>query len=107
MRERRRAQRLHLPGKVSLDLGGQHFEFPAADISVSGVGILMDIAVLGTKPSGQVGHCRIESPVLSEPIEAFVSVMRIRHVGQQFLVGLRFESIDDDKLALIERYQSL
>lgn len=106
MRERRRAQRLHLPGKVSLNLGGRHFDFPAADISVSGIGIMLDVAVLGTKPSGEVGICRIESPALAAPIDAYVSVMRIRRVGHQFLVGLRFESIDDEQLEVIRSYQA-
>lgn len=105
MRERRRALRRHLSGKVTLQLGQKLHEFPAADISVSGVGVQLDVAVFGPKPAGEVGLCRIESPDLPQAIEAYVSVMRIRHVGQQYLLGLRFESIDDEQLELIRRYQ--
>ena len=77
---------------------------PAADISVSGVGVLIDEAVFGAKPSGEVGVCRIESADLGGRIEAYVSVMRIRRLGDQRLVGLRFESISDDELELIQEY---
>ncbi|MDD2884654.1 MAG: PilZ domain-containing protein [Dechloromonas sp.] len=101
MKERRRANRLHLTGKVSVYLGGQALTVPVADISVTGIGVMLDMAVLGAKPSGEVGLCTIESPALGQTIEAYVSVMRIRRVGQQYLVGLRFESIADEQLALI------
>lgn len=107
MRERRRNHRFNLQGKVLLELGGQRFEFPAADISVSGVGVMLDVAVLGAKPSGAVGICTIESPDLACPVEAYVSVMRIRRVGHQHLVGLRFESISDEQLQVIQAYESL
>ena len=107
VRERRRDHRFNLQGKVLLELEGQRFEFPAADISVSGVGVMLDVAVLGAKPSGAVGICRIESPDLACPVEAYVSVMRIRRVGHQHLVGLRFESISDEQLQVIEAYASL
>ncbi len=107
MRERRRSNRLSLQGRVQLKLGGQHFEFPVADISVSGVGVRLDVAVLGSKPTGEVGSCTIESTQLGGLIEAYVSVMRIRRVGQQHLVGLRFESISDEQLSLIQRYEKL
>ena len=107
MRERRRSNRHSLLGRVQLNLGGQHFEFPVADISVTGVGIRLDVAVLGSKPSGEVGSCTIESAQLAGPIEAYVSVMRIRRVGQQHLVGLRFESISDEQLILIHYYEKL
>lgn len=107
VRERRRNHRFNLQGKVLLELGGQRFEFPAADISVSGVGVMLDVAVLGAKPSGAVGICTIESPDLACPVEAYVSVMRIRRVGHQHLVGLRFESISDEQLHVIQAYESL
>ena len=107
VRERRRNHRFNLQGKVLLELGGQRFEFPAADISVSGVGVMLDVAVLGAKPSGAVGICTIESPDLACPVEAYVSVMRIRRVGHQHLVGLRFESISDEQLQVIQAYESL
>lgn len=107
MRERRRYHRFNLQGRVQLQLGGKHFEFPAADISVSGVGVLLDVAVLGAKPAGEVGICTIESPDLAGPVEAFVSIMRIRRVGRQYLVGFRFESISDEQLRIIHAYESL
>lgn len=107
VRERRRNHRFNLQGKVLLELGGQRFEFPAADISVSGVGVMLDVAVLGAKPSGAVGICTIESPDLACPVEAYVSVMRIRRIGHQHLVGLRFESISDEQLQVIQAYESL
>lgn len=107
MRERRRFNRFNLHGKVQLQLGGRLFEFPAADISVSGVGVMLDVAVLGAKPTGEVGICTIESPDLASRIEAYVSVMRIRRVGHQHLVGLRFESISDEELKVIQAYEAL
>ena len=107
MRERRRSHRFDLHGRVQLKLGGRQFEFPMADISVSGVGVILDVAVLGAKPGGQVGICTIESSQLAGPIETYVSVMRIRRVGRQHLVGLRFESISDEQLCLIHDYQKL
>ena len=107
MRERRRDNRFHLKGRVQLDIGGQHFEFPTADISVSGVGVMLDVAVLGGKPTGLVGICQIESPDLAAPVEAYVSIMRIRRVGHQHLVGLRFESISDEQLRIIRAYETL
>ncbi len=105
MRERRRAPRVYLKGHVFLSLGGLHLDLPAADISVSGVGVLIDAALLGSRPSGEVGVCRIESPDLGGPVEAYVSVMRIRRLGERRLVGLRFESISDDELELIREYK--
>lgn len=107
VRERRRSHRFNLQGRVQLQLGGQNFEFPAADISVTGIGVLLDVAVLGAKPSGEVGICTIESPDLASKVEAYVSVMRIRRVGQQHLVGLRFESISDEQLQIIHAYETL
>lgn len=89
-----------------MHLGDRHFEFPAADISVSGVGVMLDVAVLGAKPTGEVGTCTIESPDLACTIEAYVSVMRIRRVGNRHLVGLRFESIDDEQLRVISDYEA-
>jgi len=86
-------------------MGGHILELPAADISVSGVGVLIDASVLGTRPSGEVGVCRIDAPDLGGRIEAYVSVMRIRRVGERRLVGLRFESISDDELELIREYK--
>lgn len=106
MRERRRSNRFNLRGRVCLDLGGKRYEFPSADLSVTGVGILLDVAALGAKPSGEVGICTIESPELSAPVEAYVSIMRIRRIGQQHLVGLRFESISDEQLAVIRAFES-
>ena len=105
MRERRRAPRVFLKGHVYLSLGGHNLHLPAADISVSGVGVLIDAEVLGTRPSGEVGLCRIESSDLGGSVEAYVSVMRIRRVGERRLVGLRFESISDDELELIREYK--
>lgn len=107
MRERRRFHRFNLQGRVQLQLGGKCFEFPAADISVTGVGVMLDVAVLGAKPAGEVGTCVIESPDLATSIEAYVSVMRIRRVGHQHLVGLRFESISDEQLNVIHAYETL
>jgi hypothetical protein len=107
VRERRRFNRFNLQGRVQLQLGGKTFEFPAADISVSGVGVMLDVAVLGAKPTGEVGICTIESPDLACPVEAYVSVMRIRRVGHQHLVGLRFESISDEQLQVIHAYETL
>lgn len=107
MRERRRFNRFNLQGRVQLQLGGKLFEFPAADISVSGVGVMLDVAVLGAKPTGEVGICTIESPDLATRVEAYVSVMRIRRVGHQHLVGLRFESISDEQLEIIHAYETL
>jgi len=86
-------------------MGGLHLDLPAADISVSGVGVLIDASVLGAKPSGEVGVCRIESSDLGGKVEAYVSIMRIRRVGERRLVGLRFESISDDELELIREYK--
>lgn len=106
MRERRRSYRFNLRGRVCLELGGKRYEFPSADLSVTGVGVMLDVAVLGSKPSGEVGVCTIESPELSDPVEAYVSVMRIRRVGQQHLVGLRFESISDEQLAIIRAFEA-
>lgn len=107
VRERRRFNRFNLQGRVELQLGEKTFEFPAADISVSGVGVMLDVAVLGAKPTGEVGICTIESPDLACPVEAYVSVMRIRRVGHQHLVGLRFESISDEQLQVIHAYETL
>lgn len=107
VRERRRSNRLSLQGRVRLELGGQYFEFPVADISVTGVAVRLDVAVLGSKPSGEVGSCTIESVQLAGTIEAYVSVMRMRRVGQQHLVGLRFESISDEQLKLIHDFEKL
>lgn len=106
MRERRRSRRAFLKGHVYLSLGGKDYEFPLADVSVTGVAVMLDVAVLGAKPSGAVGICRIESAELLAPVEAFVSVMRIRRVGQQFLVGLRFESISDEQLHILQVYEA-
>jgi len=105
VKERRRSPRVRLQGEISLRLGGQALRLPAADISVSGVGVLIEERVFGAKPSGEVGICRIDSPDLGGPIEAFVSVMRIRRIGSLNLVGLRFESISDDELELIREYK--
>jgi c-di-GMP-binding flagellar brake protein YcgR len=105
VRERRRYHRFNLKGRVQLQLGNKSFELPAADISVSGLGVLLDVALLGAKPAGEVGICTIDSPDLKSVIEAYVSVMRIRRVGHQHLVGLRFESISDEQLKIIQDYQ--
>lgn len=107
MRERRRYNRFHLQGKVHLHLGNKHYELPAADLSVSGVGVMLDVAVFGSKPSGEVGICKIEADDLATPVEAYVSVMNIRRLGQEYLVGLRFESISDEQLKVIRAFESL
>ena len=86
-------------------MAGKTLRLPASDISVSGVGVLIEERVLGAKPSGEVGFCRIESPDIGRTIEAYVSVMRIRRVGNLRLVGLRFESISDEELELIAAYK--
>lgn len=96
---------MNLAGRVLLELAGRRLELPAADISVSGVGVLLDAGVLGDKPNGEVGFCRIESTDLPSAIEAYVSVMRIRRLGARRLVGLRFESISDEELAVIQSYR--
>ena len=54
-------------------------EFPAADISVTGVGVMLDVAVLGAKPAGEVGTCVIESPDLATSIEAIAVVWPTRY----------------------------
>lgn len=105
LRERRRSNRFNLQGRVRLTLAGREFEFPAADISVTGLGVMLDIGLLGHKPSGEVGFCRIESTDLPSPVEAFVSVMRMRRIGDQHLIGLRFESISDEQLDKILVFQ--
>ena len=105
VKERRRSPRVRLQGQVHLQMSGRSLYFPAADISVSGVGVLVDESVLGGKPSGEVGVCRIESPELGGRIEAYVSVMRVRRIGNVRLAGLRFESISDDELELIREYK--
>jgi hypothetical protein len=105
VKERRRSPRVRLQGEVCLTLAGQTLKLPAADISVSGVGVLIDASILGGKPSGEVGVCRIESPDLGGRIEAYVSVMRLRRIGNLRLVGLRFESISDEELELIHDYK--
>lgn len=107
MRERRRDQRYSLQGRVSLHLDGQHYELPAADISVSGIGVELDAAVFGPKPNGQVGTCRIESDDLAIPVESFVSIMSIRRHGDRYFVGLRFESISDKHFRVIRAFESL
>lgn len=107
MRERRRFNRYSLQGKVFLHLAGKKIEVPAADISVTGVGIFLDSALFGTKPTGEVGSCRIESPDLACTIDAYVSVMRIQRLGKHYLIGLRFESIADEYLRVIQAYQTL
>ena len=68
---------------------------------------MLDGVVLDAKPSSGVGICIIESPDLACPIEAYVSVMRIHRVGPQYLLGLRFESIGDEQLHVIQAYESL
>ena len=105
VKERRRSPRVRLQGQVHLQMPGRYLHFPAADISVSGVGVLVDESVLGGGPSGEVGVCRIESPELGGRIEAYVSVMRVRRIGNMRLAGLRFESISDDELELIREYK--
>ena len=105
MKERRRSPRVFLKGNVYLSLGGHHLALPAADISVSGIGVLIDEAVFGAKPSGEFGVCRIDSPDLGGRVEAYVSIMRMRRLGERRLVGLRFESISDDELELIREYK--
>ena len=105
MKERRRSPRVRLQGEISLSMGGKTLRLPAADISVSGVGVLIEERIFGAKPSGEVGLCRIDSPDLGGSIEAFVSIMRIRRIGSLNLVGLRFESISDDELELIREYK--
>ena len=95
MKERRRSPRVFLKGNVYLSLGGHHL----------GIGVLIDEAVFVAKPSGEVGVCRIDSPDLGGRVEAYVSIMRMRRLGERRLVGLRFESISDDELELIREYK--
>lgn len=64
VKERRRSPRVRLHGEVHLQISGLSLRIPAADISVSGVGVLLDEYVLAGKPSGEVGVCRIEAPEL-------------------------------------------
>ena len=105
VKERRRSPRVRLHGEVHLQISGLSLRIPAADISVSGVGVLLDEHVLAGKPSGEVGVCRIEAPELGGRIEAYVSIMRVRRIGNVRLGGLRFESISDDELELIRQYK--
>ncbi len=105
MRERRQAPRTDLDGQVTLTLGDEVFDFPAADISVSGVGVLVDADLLGIRPLGECGICRIESAELGQAVEAYVSVMRVRRLGERRLLGLRFESISDEELALLREFR--
>lgn len=105
--ERRRDRRFDLAGTVRMEIGSKTHELPATDLSRTGVGIAIDVRLLGPKPHGQVWHCVIESPDLAAPITAFVSVMRIRHSHGKDLVGLRFESIDDDNLRIVKAYETL
>lgn len=102
MRERRRAHRVRISGKARLTLGDLRIDLPLADISVSGIGVLVEEDTLAGKPAGQVGICIIDSPDLGEPLEAYVSPMRTRRIGNIRLLGLRFESIGDAELARIE-----
>lgn len=105
--ERRRNPRYDLIGTVRMDIGNRTHELPATDLSRTGVGIAIDIRMLGPKPHGQVWHCVIESPDLAKPVEAYVSVMRIRHFRGRDLVGMRFESIDDENLRVVRAYETL
>lgn len=105
--ERRRNQRYDLIGTIRMEIGREIHTFPLTDLSRTGVGIAIDVRLLGPKPHGQVWHCHIESPDLAAPIEAFVSVMRIRHFQGKDLVGLRFESIDDEHLRIVRAYETL
>lgn len=105
--ERRRNQRFDLIGVVRMEIGQQIHELPATDLSRTGVGVAINISLLGPKPHGQVWHCTIESPDLAKPVEAFVSVMRIRHQHGKDLVGMRFESIDDENLRVVHAYETL
>lgn len=68
---------------------------------------MLDVALFGTRPTGEVGLCRIEADDLAAPVEAYVSVMNIRRMGRQYLIGLRFESISDDQLRIIRAYEAL
>lgn len=106
VRERRRHHRFNLHGRVRLELGGRQFEFPAADISTSGIGVLLDAAVLGGKPSGAVGHCIIESPELAGAVDAYFSIMSMCRLGERILVGLRFESISEEQLQIIRDFEA-
>ncbi len=106
MRERRRSSRFHLQGRVRLDLGERHWEFPSADVSVGGIGVMLDSTVPGTRPAGEVGICVIDSPDLTGPVQAYVSVMRVRRIGHRYLLGLRFDSIGDEQLAVIRHFES-
>ena len=105
VKERRRSSRVRLHGEVHLQIAGADLRIPAADISVSGVGVLLDEHVLAGKPRGAVGLCRIEAPELGGWIEAYVSIMRVRRIGNVRLGGLRFESISDGDLARIRQYK--
>jgi hypothetical protein len=107
LKERRRSHRFNLQGKVSLTLGGKSYDLPAADISISGLGVMLDIAIVGNTPGGEVGFCTIDSPDLACPVEAYVSVMRSRKLGGKYLLGLRFESISDEQLRVIQAYEAL
>ena len=107
MRERRRDLRFKLSGRVLLEMAGKTQTFEVADISVSGVGVVLDTAVYGMKPTGMVGRCRIESPDLAATLEAFVSPMRVLYLGERYILGLRFESIADEYLRVIRAYEAL
>lgn len=107
MRERRRDLRFNLNGKLTLEFAGRIETFFVADISVSGVGVMMDRPVFGMRPNGIVGRCLVESPDLATSVNAYVSIMRVRRIGKRFLLGLRFESISDQQLRIVRAYESL
>jgi hypothetical protein len=105
VRERRRAHRVRISGNARLCFGDLRVDLPLADISVSGIGVLVEDDTLSGKPAGQVGICTIDAPDLGEPFEVYVSPMRTRRIGNVRLLGLRFESIDDAELDRIEAYR--
>lgn len=105
--ERRRNQRFDLIGRIHMDIGDQRYAFPLTDLSRTGVGVAMDIALLGPKPHGQVWHCLIEAEDLAAPVEAFVSLMRIMKRAGRDLLGLRFESITDEDMRIVLAYEAL
>ena len=80
-------------------------------LRVSGCGYFRDRRRGHARPlrcqAGGEWICTIESPDLASTVEAYVSVMRIRRIGHQHLVGLRFESISDEQLQIIHAYETL
>lgn len=105
--DRRQYRRSPLAGDVMVRLDGVEGDFPLADISLAGVCVEFDRIKDGETVCGRYGVCRIEAPDLACPIEALISVRRIRKVGRAWQAGMRFESISEEHRRVILAYQAL